>query len=98
MAAEFDGDVRRFRSVAAQSLRRTLKMRIPADEPARTSFENFALVLSMAPSLARWSASEKRDLRAIIRAKLGRDEMRYLHLLQRHDRLREVLVELGSKE
>jgi hypothetical protein len=75
-----------------------LKMRIPADEPSRTSFENFALVLSMAPGLARWSASEKRDLRAIIRAKLGRDEMRYLHLLQRHDRLREVLVELGSKE
>lgn len=98
MAAEFAGDVRRFRSVAAKSLRRTLKMRIPADEPSRTSFENFALLLSMAPGLARWSASEKRDLRAIIRAKLGRDEMRYLHLLQRHDRLREVLVELGSKE
>lgn len=98
MAAEFAGDVRRFRSVAAKFLRRTLKMRIPADEPSRTCFENFALVLSMAPGLAGWSASEKRGLRAIIRAKLGRDEMRYLHLLQRHDRLREVLVELGSKE
>jgi hypothetical protein len=98
MAAEFGGDLRRFRRMAAQSLGDGLRMRIPADEPCRTSFENFALALSVVPGLARWSASEKRDLRAIIRAKLGRDEMRYLHLLQRHDRLRAVLVELGSEE
>jgi hypothetical protein len=48
------------------------------------------------PELSSWSASEKEAVRETIRAKSGTNEMRYLRLLQRHDRLREALLKLGS--
>lgn len=97
MAAEFGGDIVRFRRIALESLGHTLGMEIPTDEPSRTGCENFAMLLSALPEFARWSPAEKRDLAAIIRAKSGRDEMRYLHLLQCHHRLRAAVLELGSK-
>jgi hypothetical protein len=97
MAEKFDGDAQRFRSAAAESLARILGTRVPTEDVTRAIFENFALTLSLVPDLQRWSADEKRQLLDIFRAKSGRDEMRYLHLLQGHARLRETLRKLGSK-
>jgi hypothetical protein len=54
------------------------------------------MLLSVVPGLASWSRQEKQALVQIIRAKSAANEMRYLHLMQRHRRLREVLLELGS--
>jgi hypothetical protein len=48
------------------------------------------------PSLSSWSREEKRALLKIIRAKSAANEMRYARLLQKHRRLREALLELGS--
>lgn len=45
---------------------------------------------------ARWTGKEKEGLREIARAKSGPDETRYLRLLQRNSRLREVFLKLGS--
>jgi hypothetical protein len=54
------------------------------------------LLLALIPGLAGWTAAEKRDVAAIIRAQGGRNEMQYLRLTQRHGRLRDALLTLGS--
>lgn len=55
-----------------------------------------ALVLSLIPDLNRWSAEEKRHLARIVHAKKGAEEVRYLRLMQKHERLRKALITLGS--
>jgi len=98
MGEKFDGDVQRFRKVATERLARILGGKIPpADSLSRTSFENFGLVLSLVPKLQDWSSPEKQGVLEIIRARSGREEMPYLHLLQRHTQLRESLIRVGSK-
>jgi hypothetical protein len=62
----------------------------------KTAFENFALVLADVPGLSAWTREEKEDLVRIIRGKAKPDEMLYLHLTQRHGRLRKALLMLGS--
>lgn len=59
----------------------------------QASFDNFAVVLALIPDL---SDAQKQAVLQIIRAKSKPDEMLYLHLTQRHDRLRETLLKLGS--
>jgi hypothetical protein len=71
------------------------------DERSLPALERRALaglgpVLAAIPDLRRWSAEERQGVREIIRAKAGRREQRYLHLLARHHRLRHALIELGS--
>jgi hypothetical protein len=44
-----------------------------------------------------WSDGERAAVEAIVRAKSGRDEARYLHLMQRHVRLRAAVIELGRE-
>jgi hypothetical protein len=62
----------------------------------KAAFENFALVLADVPGLRAWTREEKEDLVRIIRAKAKPDELLYLHLTQRHERLRKALLSLGS--
>jgi hypothetical protein len=62
----------------------------------RKSANDLSLVLLLIPDLNRWSAAEKRDLSRIIRAKSGTEEVAYLKLMQKHERLREALIKLGS--
>jgi hypothetical protein len=62
----------------------------------KAAFENFAVVLADMPGLRAWTREEKEDLVRIIRAKAKSDEMLYLHLTQRHGRLRKALLTLGS--
>ena len=45
---------------------------------------------------AEWSAAERAAVEAIVRAKRGPDEIRYLRLMQRNPRLRAAVIELGS--
>jgi hypothetical protein len=97
MAGEFDGDSVCMRRAAAEKVSRALDVSIGRwTAVEKQTFENWALVLGLIPDLARWTAQEKIDLVRIIRAKAGRDEMRYLRLTQRHDRLRRGLLKLGS--
>lgn len=65
-------------------------------EDERRAFANWALVLALIPDLDQWSTAEKRGVAAIIRAKAGPDEARYLRLLQGHARLRQAVLALGS--
>jgi hypothetical protein len=54
------------------------------------------LVLEMIPDLGRWPADERASVEAIVRAKQGPDEARYLRLMQQHARLRAAVIKLGS--
>jgi hypothetical protein len=102
MARDFGGDPVLMREHSRRALERILFPRsgdistsswTPIEKAA---FENFALVLADLPGLRAWTREEKEDLVRIIRAKGKRDEMLYLHLTQRHRRLRKALLTLGS--
>jgi hypothetical protein len=97
MARSFRGDAERFRKAAAKALAAELGVKVPQEDSAEhADFCNFAIVLSLVPKLRSWTAADKTSLAEIIRAKSGRDEMRYLRLLQRHSKLRAAMLRLGS--
>jgi hypothetical protein len=97
MARAFAGDSRRMRAEAARAAAQILGANLSSwTALERTSFENFAVVLALVPDLPSWRREEKDALVKIIRSKTARDEMRYLHLMQKHDRLRQAVLKLGS--
>jgi hypothetical protein len=61
-------------------------------------FSDLALVLAMIPDLSGWSKEEKSAIRQIVQAKTGTDELRYVRLLQRHQKLRDGLRTIGSRD
>jgi hypothetical protein len=97
MARDFGGDAVSMREHSRRALERILAVNTSSWTPLETSaFKNFALVLAQVPSLRSWTGQEKEDLLRIIRAKAKADEMLYLHQTQRHGRLREAMLRLGS--
>jgi hypothetical protein len=99
MASEFSGDAVRMRDSASRALQRVLGVN-PGPWPPleKTVFENFALLLNQLPEFARWSAEDRDDLVRIIRCKAKPDEMLFLHLTQRHTRLRKALLTMGRAD
>jgi hypothetical protein len=59
-------------------------------------FNDIALVSMLIPDLSRWTPAEKQQLARIIRAKAGTEEVKYLKLMQQHERLRREIIRLGS--
>jgi len=102
MALDFGGDAVFMREHSRRGLERIL---FPKNSGVGTSswtplekaaFENFALVLADMRRWRAWTREDKEDLVRVIRAKAKRDEMLYLHLTQRHERLRKALLGIGS--
>jgi hypothetical protein len=97
MARDFGGDADRMRAQSRRSLERNLGVSTSSWKLLEKAvFDNFALVLSATSELALWTREDKKQLVRIIRAKVKSDEMVYLHLTQRHERLRGALLRLGS--
>ena len=97
MATDFDGDAEAMRKAAVARLAHIIKLSPNKLKPqAQVAFADFATVLSLVPELDRWSSDEKDALREIIIAKIGRTELRYIRLLQKHARLRAAILPLGS--
>jgi len=97
LAPEFAGDAEKMRISASRALARRLDVDLARfNDRERRVFSNFALVLSLAPGIERWSSAQKRALLEIIRAKAGADETKFLRLMQRHDALRELFLALGG--
>src|SRR6266536_2478325 len=96
MARHLSGDSALIRQQSTRTVARILGVN-PSSWTSleQTSFDNFALVLALIPDLAAWTSIQKQAALQIIRAKCKPDEMRYLHLAQQHDRLREALLTLG---
>jgi len=98
MAREFAGDAERIRGASTTKVARKLRVNPSRwKEGERKSFESYALVLDLISDLDRWSPQEKRDLVEVIRAKARRNEAAYLRRMQRHRRLRQALIVLGSR-
>jgi len=96
MRRSYGGDAERARRGAAGRVARALDVGVPRRSEERNAFTDLALVLDLVPNLARWPLEERNALAAIARAKAGREEIRYLRLLQRHERLRRAVIRLGS--
>jgi len=97
MARDFGGDAILMREHSRRALEKLLGLSTSSWTPLeKAAFENFAVVLADVPELRVWTREEKEDLVRIIRAKGKQDEMLYLHLTQRHLRLRKALLTLGS--
>jgi hypothetical protein len=97
MAATYGGDPDAMRRDTRDALARLLEVDPGSWSPVeQNAFENFAVLLSIAPEVSGWTPGQKRALLEVIRAKTTPHEADYLHLLQGHDGLRESLVRLGS--
>jgi hypothetical protein len=98
MARDFRGDSGSIRRASVAAVSRALGINLSRwSVTERKAFENWSLVLALIPNLRRWTPQQKTDAAKVIRAQAGRNEMSYLHLTQRHPRLREELLRLGSK-
>ncbi len=86
LAAKFGGDTERMRHAAS---------RFAARQFGVESTCGLALVLSVIPGAATWTAAEKKAVADILRAKVRGSEARYLRLMQRHARLRKALLQMG---
>jgi hypothetical protein len=97
MAKEFTGDAARIRSESVKTVTRALGTRMTDWKQSELrALNDLALVLTLIPDLGHWSAEEKRDVMRIVRAKASADEARYLRLMQKHRRLRQAVIKLGS--
>ena len=98
MARDFGGDAILMRKHSSRALERDSGRKHVDVEAAReNSVREFcARALAQSPGLRAWTREEKEDLVQVIRAKSKPDEMLYLHLTQRHERLRSALLMLGS--
>jgi hypothetical protein len=98
MAQELGGDAEKLRRSPEANVARALGVNPRRSNPAeREAFAGFALALDLLLDLRRWTKEEKLALVAIVRAKAGARESRYLRPLERHARLRAALICLGSR-
>jgi len=97
MGSEFGGKAERFRAAAVKKLNRGLGLSAGDWREAELMpLRDFAVTLYLVEDLHRWSDKEKQALVRVVRAKAGPDESSYLQLMQKHARLREALIRLGS--
>jgi len=96
MVRDFGGDAERARRESARRVARTLGVGVRTFRgPKRRAFENLALVLDTLPDLADWTREEKDLAVAVLKAKAGSDERRYLALMRQHGRMRRAFLRLG---
>jgi hypothetical protein len=96
-AAEFDGNAVKMRAASMKRVARALGFKSDGlNETEQSAFASFAAMLALIGDLARWTDTEKQLLVQIIRAKATSDDARYARLLQKHERLRAAIIELGS--
>lgn len=97
MGERFKGDSRLMRRASVPEVSRALGLRRDTrSEDEERALADWSLLLSLIPGLSGWTDDEKRSLADVVLAKAGRDETRYLRLLQKHRRLREAVLRLGG--
>lgn len=57
---------------------------------------DLTLVSTLVPDLNAWTPAEKQQLARIAQAKAGAEEVKYVKLMQQHDKLRRAIIKLGS--
>jgi hypothetical protein len=98
MGLEYEGDAESIRDDSVLMVSRALRMNTRGWNQAElAALGNLSLVLALEPDLKDWHAAQKDLAALIIRAKAGRDEARYLKLMQKHAAFRDVLMRLGCR-
>src|SRR6185369_8912178 len=95
MAAVSGGAAHKFKSAAAQGLKDLMGEDAWRDTEL-SALQDFGAALSLVANLREWSNPEKQALARVIHAKAGLDESIYLKLTQKHTRLRQTIIDLGS--
>ena len=99
MAERYGGDAEKIRKESVAHLTKVLGLgRSDLRAFELPALSDFAATLSLIEGLGRWSKDEKEGLARIIRAKALADESAYLMLMQKHDRLRQAFINLGSNQ
>ncbi|HSE32705.1 MAG TPA: hypothetical protein VLA93_14125 [Pyrinomonadaceae bacterium] len=97
MARRFGSTASEMRSEGVRFAERLLKSSTShLAEPAKEVFSNFGIILLLIPDIEEWSREEKQMLLRIIQAKASGEESRYLRLMQKHERFRASIINLGS--
>ena len=97
MAESFDGDAGKMRRASVSAVEHALGVKSSEwKRLERQALENLALVLALIPNLSLWTKDEKDAVLRIIQAKAGAEESRYLRLLQKHRKLKDEIIRLGS--
>ncbi len=84
-----------FRARAARRVVRALGLP-PLDSSTQAALEGLAPALALLDDLASWTPAEKRALSALVRAKAGRDELRYARRASSIPRLARALAAASS--
>ena len=97
MAMTNGGDAEKFKSAAFKELMDVIGTRADGWRYAELStLHDFAAALSLVADLREWSDAEKWALAKVIHEKAGLDESNYLKQMQKHTRLRQTIIDLGS--
>ncbi|HEU4594517.1 MAG TPA: hypothetical protein VFS10_05055 [Pyrinomonadaceae bacterium] len=97
MAARHGGDASKLRRASATQVAAALGVNASDfDGEESIAFENLSLLAALVPDLNGWTEEEKKSFVRVVRAKAGRDESKYLRLMQKHRRLRREIIRLGS--
>ena len=97
MAREFGGDAHKLRTYSGDFVAHLFGVKPGRWRKAEQHlFESQAIVLATVPDINRWNSTEKQKAVRILQAKAGGSEAHYLRLMQKHARLREAVIELGS--
>jgi hypothetical protein len=98
MAREFGGDPEAIRRSSVARVGRRLGVDLDSWRgEAQRSAVSLALVLDLIEDLGRWGPEEKAAAVDILRRKSAREEDSYLRRMQRHPRLRNEILRLGSR-
>jgi hypothetical protein len=97
MARDFGGDPQKMRKATDAAMSRILGLNSgKINSLERAVLDDFAPMLSLIPSLGRWTEAEKRGVVDVIRAKAAKNEVDYLRKLQHHSKLKNAFLQLGS--
>jgi hypothetical protein len=97
LAEEFGGSIKKMKADAVKQISRTLNIEYASLNPAeQRQFENFAYLLSLVKDLGEWTRPEKQLAAQILEAKMHASETEYLAALQKHERLRRAVIEMGT--
>ena len=78
---------------------RLLVLRSRSDLTAgeRVAWDRWSPLVMALPGVERWSRAERTALARVVRAKGGRRESEFVHLFDRHRRLRRAILELANR-
>ena len=97
MSQLHNGNASKMREVNTQKVSELLDVDLKKlKQTEHEAFSTFALLLSLIPNFSKWTKEEKQLMVEIFRAKGSCSEVHYLHLIQKHRRLREALIKMGS--